>query len=195
MTTRTCEDQQVRYLASERAAQAHVQSCAVCQAMVEELDGIREALGDALFWVEPDPTLEDRVVAALLIGALVGGVVSQTLGGGRRIDAHLALAGTELAPRARAEADLREDRSGIEIRLDVSGLPRAPARFYYQAWVKGASGLVPIGTFHTGNGTVVLWSGVPLDRYDTITVTIEEEGGDAASSGRRVLIGQLKRKR
>ena len=67
-----------------------------------------------------------------------------------------------------------------------------PAGFYYQAWVKGDKGLVPIGTFHTGEGEVTLWSGVPLSQYHTITVTLEEEGGDPASSGKRVLVGELK---
>jgi hypothetical protein len=32
---------------------------------------------------------------------------------------------------------------------------------------------------------------VPLDRYHAITVTVEKEDGDQASSGQRVLVGEL----
>jgi hypothetical protein len=128
--------------------------------------------------------------ALLLVGAVVAGIVA-TNAGTSRVDARLALSGTPLAPRARATADVVVEQNGVKISLDVSGLPRAPAGSYYQAWVKGDSGLVPIGTFHTGQGAVVLWSGVPLDRYRTITVTLETEGGDPGSSGQRVLVGEL----
>jgi hypothetical protein len=128
--------------------------------------------------------------AFIVIGAIVAGIVASNAGGGR-VDARLALSGTQLAPRAHASADVVVEANGVKISLDVSGLPRAPAGSYYQAWVKGDAGLVPIGTFHTGNGEVVLWSGVPLDRYRTITVTIETETGDPGSSGQRVLVGEL----
>jgi len=229
----SCDDQQIAYLEGARSAAAHVRSCATCQEVVSDLDEIRQSLTDPAMWAEPDPNLENRVVAAveraeqeareaapapaslgerrrlrdrlrlplpalglvaaaLLIGAVVGGGVVQLMHRTSSPDAQVALGPTPLAPDAHGDADVRNKANGVEIRLHVSGLPRAPDGFYYQAWLKGDKGLVPIGTFHTGDGEVILWSGVPLDRYHTITVTVEEEGGDPASSGKRVLAGDLK---
>jgi hypothetical protein len=228
--TTSCDDHQIAYLEGARPAEVHVRTCPNCQAVVAELDEIRDAMAQPAMWAEPDPSLESRVVAAveradmekadsaapvvpiesrrrrfrltpilvgavaaaLLLGAVLGGGLVKVLDRGPGSDAQVALAGTPLAPKAHADGDLTNSANGVEIRLHISGLPRAPAGFYYQAWVKGDKGLVPIGTFHTGEGEMTLWSGVPLDQYPTITVTLEEEGGDAASSGKRVLIGELK---
>ena len=87
------------------------------------------------------------------------------------------VAGTELAPEASAVATVEELGSGT----------------YYQAWVKGPEGLVTVGTFHMrdGDDSVELWSGVPVDRYPTLTVTLQDEGGGQESSGRVVLSGQI----
>ena len=59
------------------------------------------------------------------------------------------------------------------------GSPPAEPGTYYQGWVKGPEGLVTVGTFHLrgGDDTIDLWSGVPLDRYPTLTVTLQDEGG------------------
>ncbi len=105
--------------------------------------------------------------------------------GGDRI----ALAGTELAPGSSGSARILKRESGLRIELNASGLPRRDGRLFYQAWLKGAAGLVPIGTFHTGDH-VVLWAGVALEDFPTISVT-QEEVGDQASSGRGVLVGTL----
>lgn len=50
--------------------------------------------------------------------------------------------------------------------------------------------LVPIGTFHDGDH-VVLWAGVALEQFPTLTVTEEDADGNQASSGRRVLVGTV----
>ena len=104
-----------------------------------------------------------------------------------------AVAGTELAPDASAVASVEETGSGVAIELDVSDLPPAEPGTYYQAWVKGPDGLVTVGTFHMrgGDDTVDLWSGVPLDRYPTLTVTLQQEGGGQDSSGQVVLSGDV----
>lgn len=109
------------------------------------------------------------------------------------VDRRVVLAGTGPQPEASAEVRTRDTSSGIEIRLDASDLPRAPDGFFYEGWMNGPSGLVSIGTFNSGAGTVVLWSGVSLDDYDEITVTLEPEDGDPASSGVRVLAGPIPR--
>jgi hypothetical protein len=59
---------------------------------------------------------------------------------------------------------------------------------FYQAWLRSVDGnrLVAVGTFHTGND-VILWAGVKLQDFPTLTVTIEPDDGNPASSGNRVL--------
>jgi hypothetical protein len=134
----------------------------------------------------------------MLVAAAAGIVVLAGVGtlvraadddGGREF----TVAGTELAPEASAVATVEETGSGVAIELDVSGLPPADPGTYYQAWLKGPDGLVTVGTFHMrgGDDNVELWSGVPLDRYATLTVTLQEEGAGQQSSGRVVLSGDV----
>jgi hypothetical protein len=127
--------------------------------------------------------------ALLVVVGVVGLVARSGDGGGREVD----VAGTDLAPDASAVARVDDLGSGVAIELDVRGLPPAPPGTYYQGWVKGDDGLVTVGTFHLrgGDDTVELWSGVPLDRYPTLTVTLQDEGAGAESSGRVVLTGDV----
>jgi hypothetical protein len=110
-------------------------------------------------------------------------------GDGRSVE----VAGTELAPDASAVARVEETGSGVAIELDVRGLPPAEPGTYYQAWMKGPDGLVTVGTFHLrgGDDSIELWSGVPPDRYPTLTVTLQQEGAGQESSGRVVLSGDI----
>lgn len=105
----------------------------------------------------------------------------------------VALAGTDLAPEASATATVESRGSGEWIKLDVRGLESATPGSYYQAWVWGARGGVPVGTFHLRGGTdpVILWAGVPIEDYPTITVTLEPEDDDQSPSGEAVLRGAL----
>ena len=101
----------------------------------------------------------------------------------------VALAATELAPDATGHAVITEEDSGLRIELHATGLPRREGTEFYQAWLRGESGLVPIGTFHTGDD-VVLWAGVSLADFPTLTIT-KEVVGDQESSGERVLVGTV----
>jgi hypothetical protein len=130
------------------------------------------------------------LAAAVALAVGVTGVIASREPA-QHADATFALAGTDLASGAHARVALANKPNGVEIRLRITGLPRAPKGSFYEAWVKGDAGLVPIGTFHTGEGEVVLWSGVAVDKYRTITVTLEDEDGNPASSGRRVLVGEI----
>ncbi|MEU4394052.1 anti-sigma factor [Kribbella sp. NPDC023855] len=105
----------------------------------------------------------------------------------------VALVGTPLASDARARVDVRDTPSGVEISMNITGLPPTPPGSYYEGWVKGVRGTVPIGTFHLRDGAdeIKLWSGVELRDYPTITVTIQQEGAGPASSGRVVLVGEV----
>jgi hypothetical protein len=102
----------------------------------------------------------------------------------------VAITATELGGDIAGTASSVSRPAGVEIVLDVDGLPRAPAGSFYQGWVKGERGLVTIGTFHTG-GRVVLWSGVEIADYPLLTVTLEPEDGDPASSGQVLLTAPI----
>jgi hypothetical protein len=133
------------------------------------------------------------VMAAAAAVVLVAGVAAVVLRGGGGAGREVAIAGTELAPDASATATVENTSSGVAIALDVRGLPPAQPGTYYQAWVKGPDGLVTVGTFHVreGDDTVELWSGVELDDYPTLTVTIQREGEGQESSGQVVLSGRI----
>jgi hypothetical protein len=106
----------------------------------------------------------------------------------------VTLAGTALEPTAAGRANIASMDSGFEIKLDISGLPPAPAGSYYQGWLRNADGdAVTIGTFHGREGTddIILWSGVDIADYRTLTVTIQQEGAGAESSGQVVLRGEI----
>jgi hypothetical protein len=52
------------------------------------------------------------------------------------------------------------------------------AGYYYQVWLGNRAGiLVPVGTFNDAR-QVSLWSGVPVTRYRTLTVTVQQVGGE-----------------
>jgi anti-sigma-K factor RskA len=235
-----------------------------------ELDAIARILGDAAVWDEPDPTVEDRVVAAIFAEAAQSGAggpgrladgprtsapspptapaIDRTetarplpspvtpeppaAPSGRGVDARhrfrsarlvlaaaavvavvaigaallrsssepevgeqVALAATDLAPAgAEGDANIVNRPGGTEIVLDVSGLPPAPEGSYYEAWLRKSPEVgVSAGTFHLrgGDATIVLWAGVSTDDYPLVTVTIQQEGAGAESSGKVVLKGKV----
>jgi hypothetical protein len=100
-----------------------------------------------------------------------------------------AVQGTDLAPDAHGKVTAVRTESGWRIDLDATGLPRADGDHFYQAWLRNADGmLVAIGTFNEGRD-VVLWAGVSPRNFPTLTVTLEPNDGNQASSGKRVLAG------
>jgi Anti-sigma-K factor rskA len=143
------------------------------------------------------PTRRHRVVlsvlaAAAVVAAVVVGSVLVTRGGGASPDYQGQLSATGLRPGAHASVDITQNAAGFRVTLDARGLPPLQEGEYYQAWLKDAAGtLVPIGTFSSSDGTVTLWSGVSPKAFPTITVTIESNDNNQASSGRRVLVGHV----
>lgn len=130
-----------------------------------------------------------RVLAPWLLAAaaaVAAVTVVATRPGGHSAEVEVALAATDLAPGASGTIGLSFEESGTRIDLDATGLGTAPPGFFYQGWVKGDRGLVSIGTFHTPD-KVILWAGVDLADYPTLTVTLEPEDGDQTSSGQVVL--------
>lgn len=127
--------------------------------------------------------------ALVLVSGLGLGMLLQRPPGA---DSMVALAASALAPGARGEVAVRDTPSGVELRLDVTGLPAAARGTYYQAWVKSAAGdLVTVGTFHAREGgeDIVLWSAVDPADYPTFTVRLQQEGLGAESSGPVLLSG------
>ena len=137
-----------------------------------------------------------RVMAAMAVAAAAIVILVATVlvtRGGSGPDYEAQLAATALAPGARATADISRTDAGFHVTLDARGLPRLKAGEYYQAWLKDASDtLVPIGSFSSSDDTVTLWSGVSPKRFPTISVTIESTDNDQSSSGRRVLVGEVR---
>jgi hypothetical protein len=104
-----------------------------------------------------------------------------------------AMAGTALAPKASAVAELEPRSAGVAIRLEIKGLTAAPPGAYYAAWLKGPTGVVPVGTFHWHKGGIPidLWSGVGSDAYPQLFVTLQREGQPPDPSNQVVLTGHV----
>ena len=104
----------------------------------------------------------------------------------------MVVQGTPLAPDAHGTATLTKTTSGWRIQLSATGLPRREGKDYYEAWLKNADGiLVPVGTFNDAR-KVTLWSGVPVTKFRSLTVTQQVANGDPKSSGRKVLTGTIR---
>jgi hypothetical protein len=128
------------------------------------------------------------LIAVVTLGSLRGG-------GGRNDGRELALNPTALAPAASGQIHAANLSDGVRIILDVSGLPPAAPGTYYEAWVRKSPEVgVSAGTFHLrggGHSSIELWAGVPVEEYPLFTVTVQEEGKGAASSGKVVLSGRF----
>ena len=131
------------------------------------------------------------LASAAAIAILIGAVVAAR--GGTGTDFTSRLSATALAPGARGSAGITHNRAGFRISLVTHGLAPLPRGEYYHAWLKNAAGtLVPIGTFSSSDDRITLWSGVSPQDFSTITVTIEAADNDQTSSGRRVLVGDVR---
>lgn len=103
------------------------------------------------------------------------------------------LAGTELNPNATATVEVEPLGAGVAITLNITGLPPAGEGEYYSGWLSGEIGSVPVGSFHWREGgiPIELWSGVDVERYPTLGITLQQEGEPTTSSGVVVLKGRL----
>ena len=190
---------------------------------MNDLELLDELLAHPSTWAVPPPDLEDVVVwavadaaaspvpvsyaprrrgraasllavaAALIVAVAVGAAV---LGGSSATaDYEGSLSATGLAPGAHASVAITHTDAGFRVRLDARRLPPLGHGEFYEAWLKDAVGtLVPIGTFSSSNGRVTLWSGVSPADFPTLTITIEPSDNNQASSGQRVLMGDVHRR-
>jgi hypothetical protein len=180
-----------------------------------DLDGLRELLADPALWIQPDPTLEDRIVGAIasarpeeptvlhrrhwirntLLGVaaalvLVVGVVSGLRqSSSAPVTFAAELHGTPLAAGASGSATLTKTVSGWQIKFHGGGLPRRASGLFYQAWLTNSSGLaVPIGTFNQP-ADVTLWAGVPPTDFPVVEVSRGQIGATPATPTQVVLVG------
>ena len=132
------------------------------------------------------------IAAAAVVIVVALGAFGSSSGAGRF---RAALGPTPSAPGASGEAILVKTSSGWRIELYARGLPRLDGGRFYEAWLRNAAGvLVPVGTFNDGR-KVILWAGVPPTEFQAFTVARERADGDQASSGERVLIGTVTKRR
>lgn len=131
--------------------------------------------------------------AAAAIVLVFGGVValSAITGNPQQEDVAGAFVPTGLLPDVGGEVEVTALDSGLEIQVDAPSLPRRANGEFYEGWLRLDDGrLVPIGTFHEGDG-VTLWAGIELDSVVGMTITLEEavaaDSPEQASSGRVVL--------
>jgi hypothetical protein len=186
---------------------------------MNDLELLDDLLAHPSMWVEPPPELEDVVVwavagaaptpavprtsrrrrraaklfavAAVLAAALVVGS-TVVIGNSSNGDYAGELQATGLAPGAHASVVITHTDAGFRVHLDARRLPPLAHGEFYEAWMKDAEGtLVPIGTFSSSNGRVTLWSGVSPRDFPTLTITIEPSDNNQASSGQRVLMGDV----
>ena len=204
------DSEQTAYLAGDDAAP-------VTRTERMRLDTVRAVLADRAVWAQPDPSLQESIVAAItaakrsthpvparrkpwightLLGVaaaliIAAGVTVGITGHNTTTAATFAarLTGTPLAAGATGQVTLTQTAGGWQIALSATGLPRRDSGSFYEAWLKNAVGvLVPIGTFNEPV-QVTLWAGVSPVDFPTLTITAQEANGNPASSGRVVLKG------
>lgn len=126
-------------------------------------------------------------VAAVALLAVVWSQAGQESLSGDDVFALEAVAdGLEATARAGPAA------AGWWIQLDVAGLPGAPEGSFYEGWAHDDITWISLGTFHMRDpGPVTLWSGVSLQDYSRLVVTLEAIDGDPAPSLDVVLEGTI----
>ncbi len=131
--------------------------------------------------------------AAAAIAVVFGGIVvlSAIAGNPTPEEFSSPLVPTGLVPDAEGEVAVTSLQSGLRIELDAPSLPRRADGEFYEGWLRLDDGrLVPIGTFHEGDG-VTLWAGIELDKVIGMTITLEAavaaDSPEQASSGNVVL--------
>jgi hypothetical protein len=103
------------------------------------------------------------------------------------------VSGTAAQPGASAVVTLDPKPAGVDISIEITGLPPSTEDTYYAAWLRGPQGTVPVGSFHWKKAAnpISLWSGVEADRYPTFFITRQREGDPPAPSADVVLQGQV----
>lgn len=205
-----CDDFRAVYLAGQEGAaeRQHLAGCAACQADQPALDGARRLVADSALWEDPDPKLEEQVVAlitpdlptagkgrrwrgrvvaaAALVAAVLVVVLAWAVVQSPRPDWKVPITGTAQAPGASGVVEGWNSPAGTRVVLTAEGLPQAPSGSVYEFWFSRDSVHVSAGTFKAA-GKVELWVGVSRGAFPRLWVTLEAVDEDEAPSGVTVL--------
>ena len=203
-----CDDARAAYLTGdpETAHTAHLDSCPLCRAVLDDLAATRRLLAEDYVWEEPPADLGDKVIAlisgpdtrsrprrryrflipAAAVAAIVAAAATFAVFAGNGADWEVALPGTDLAPDATAVVRGWNETAGTRLSFDIAGLAEAPEGAFYEVWFSQGSHHVSAGTF-SGSGKIEMWSGVMRSDYPRIWVTLEPIDDDESPSGHTVL--------
>ena len=199
----------------EHELEHHLEECSRCH---DELDRVRQThtLLRELAISEPPAELKSRTMAqatgestvrsgvglklwvpaaaALLLAAILGvGFLQGIIG---NAPAELPLTATALAPGASGELRGEQIGENFQFELDVRGLPKLRKDQYYEMWYAKEDGeRISCGTFRAqpgGQTTVNLTAPVNAASYPKIEVTREPDDGNPGTSGKEVLVGDLR---
>ena len=193
-----CQDYRAAYLEGnlDGAALSHRSTCNACRAAEPSLDGLRGALADPVFWEEPLPELEERVVEAIAGGAealprsrkwlwpsAAAAVVAVLFGAwvfvaGSAPDWQVELIGVGDTPSATARVDGWATENGSQMVVEVSGLGPAASGTVYELWLSADRTSVSAGSFRD-DGRFEMTVGVSRRDFPRLWVTVEEPGGEA----------------
>jgi anti-sigma-K factor RskA len=199
----------------EHELERHLEQCPRCRGELERIRQTHALLGE-LAANEPPPELKDRVLArakgqasarfgsgwklwvpvaaALLVAGFLGIALIAAITGGS--SSGVPLTATALAPGASGE--LRGEKVGenLRVELEVEGLPELRQHEYYEMWYATEDGeRISCGTFRAqpeGRTIVNLTAPALATSYPVIEVTREPDDGDPATSGKKILVGDLR---
>jgi anti-sigma-K factor RskA len=199
----------------ERELELHLEGCSACRGELARARQTHDLLQE-LAAGGPPPELKARVLArvrgeiparsrdrwrlwvpaaaALVLAAILGIWLLQPIVGDS--SGEVALSATARAPGA--SGDLRGEKVGenFQIELEVRELPRLRNDEYYEMWyARDDGGRISCGTFRAqprGRTTVNLTAPVSAVSYPKIEVTREPDNGNPGSSGKKVLVGDLR---
>jgi anti-sigma-K factor RskA len=183
----------------ERAFEAHLATCSLCQESVAAFSTTTASLGYAAPAAAPPPELRARLLDAAR--AERSNVVTLRSRRSATVVAAVATAAAVAfavlwvaAPREHPAQALHSlplkgakgslvVAAGGEATLVVSGLAAAPANKTYEAWIVENEHASPAGLFAVRNGTGVLRLARRVPRGATVAVTLERAGGALAPTG------------
>ena len=198
----------------ERELERHLEECSGCGGELVRLRQTHELLRE-LAAGGPPPELKDRVLAqaggeiparssggwrfwvpaaALLVIAVLGAGILWTLTNDS--PEGIPLAATAPTSEGGGEISGEMEEGNLKIELVVWDLPALQKGEYYELWyAKEDGGRISCGTFRAQQGgqtTVNLTAPSNAVSYPEIEVTREPDDGDPGSSGKKVLVGDLR---
>jgi anti-sigma-K factor RskA len=197
-----------------RELEGHLEECSGCRAELARVRQthalLRELAGDG-----PPPELKDRVLArasgeiparsrggwrlwvpaaALLVVAVLGAGLLWTIT--KDSSEGIPLTATVPGSEGGGEISGEMEEGNLKIELVVWDLPELQNGEYYELWyAKEDGGRISCGAFRAQRGgqtTVNLTAPANAVSYPEIEVTREPDDGDPASSGEKVLVGDLR---